>query len=148
MFARLAAVSALSVVFSLTGCGEGQHPNQGPKSAGKGGPMGGGMPPPEVEVTTVAPQSVARTVVIPGRLAAVRVAQVRARVEGILEKREYTEGSEVKAGQVLFRIDAKPLAANVESAQANLAREGQRAGGHAESGTHPAAERHPGAGRA
>ena len=122
MFARLAVVSALSVVFSLTGCGQDQGSNQDQKPAGKSGPMVGGMPPPEVEVITVAPQSVARTVEIPGRLAAVRVAQVRARVEGILEKREYTEGSEVKAGQVLFRIDAKSLAANVDAAKANLAR--------------------------
>jgi membrane fusion protein (multidrug efflux system) len=59
---------------------------------------------------------------VPGRLTAVRVAQVRARVEGILEKREYTEGSEVKAGQVLFRIDPRTLAANAESAKATLAR--------------------------
>lgn len=92
--------------------------------AAPGGAMGGpgGMPPPEVEVITVAPQTVSRTVEIPGRLAAVRTAQVRARVEGILEKREYVEGSEVKAGQVLFRIDARTLAAHVETAKAALAR--------------------------
>jgi membrane fusion protein (multidrug efflux system) len=87
-----------------------------------GGPPGGGMPPAEVEVVTVAPKSVPQTVEVPGRLTAVRVAQVRARVEGILEKREYTEGSEVKAGQVLFRIDRRTLAANEESAKATLAR--------------------------
>ena len=97
----------------------------GNKESGQGAPAGmgpGQMPPPEVEVITVAPRTVAQTVEVPGRLTAVRVAQVRARVEGILEKREYTEGSEVKQGQVLFRIDRRTLAANVESAQASLAR--------------------------
>ncbi len=77
-------------------------------------------PPPQVEVLTVAPKTVPHTVEAPGRLQAVRVAEVRARVEGILEKREYTEGSEVKAGQVLFRIDPRTLRANVESARAAL----------------------------
>jgi membrane fusion protein (multidrug efflux system) len=106
---------ALLLPFALAACGK--HP--APQA---GSPPGGGMPPPEVEVVTVSPKDVARTVEVPGRLSAVRVAQVRARVEGILEKREYTEGSEVKAGQVLFRIDPRPLAANVEAARATLAR--------------------------
>jgi membrane fusion protein (multidrug efflux system) len=80
------------------------------------------MPPPEVEVITVTPRNVPRTVEAPGRLQAVRTAEVRARVEGILERRTYTEGSEVKAGAVLFRIDSRTLAANVEAAKAALAR--------------------------
>jgi membrane fusion protein (multidrug efflux system) len=80
------------------------------------------MPPPEVEVITVTPRNVPRTVEAPGRLQAVRTAEVRARVEGILERRTYTEGSEVKAGAVLFRIDSRTLAANVEAAKATLAR--------------------------
>ena len=83
---------------------------------------GGGMPPPEVEVITVAAKTVPHTVEVPGRLQAVRTAEVRARVEGILERREYKEGSDVKAGQVLFRIDPRTLAASVESARAALAR--------------------------
>ena len=89
-----------------------------------GPPQGGmaGMPPPEVEVVTVAPRSVPRTVEAPGRLQAVRTAEVRARVEGILERRTYREGSEVKAGEVLFRIDDRTLAANLASARASLAR--------------------------
>ncbi len=87
-----------------------------------GAPPGGGMPPAEVEVVTVTPRNVPRTVEAPGRLQAVRTAEVRARVEGILERRTYTEGSEVKAGAVLFHIDARTLAANVEAAKATLAR--------------------------
>ncbi len=97
------------------------------KPSGNGPPqgqgmMGGGMPPPEVEVITVAATTVPRTVEIPGRLQAVRTAEVRARVEGILERREYKEGSDVKAGQLLFRIDPRTLAAAVEAARATLAK--------------------------
>jgi len=87
-------------------------------------PSGGmaGMPPPEVEVVTATPRSVPLTVEAPGRLQAVRTAEVRARVEGILERRAYREGSEVKAGALLFRIDARTLTANLASARANLAK--------------------------
>lgn len=106
----------VSIVLSLALAGCGKDAKQ------QGGPPGGGMPPPEVEVIVVAPRTVAQTIEVPGRLNAVRVAQVRARVEGILEKRAYTEGSEVRQGQVLFRIDRRTLAANLESAKANLAR--------------------------
>jgi membrane fusion protein, multidrug efflux system len=107
-------IASLLITLTLGGCG---------KDAGEqAGPPGGGMPPPEVEVITVAPKTVAQTVEVPGRLTAVRVSQVRARVEGILEKRNYTEGSEVKQGQVLFRIDPRTLAANAESARASLTR--------------------------
>jgi membrane fusion protein, multidrug efflux system len=88
----------------------------------KGAMPGGGMPPPEVEVVIVKPKTVPRTVEVPGRLQAVRTAEVRARVEGILERRVYREGSDVKAGQVLFRIDPRTLTASVESARATLAR--------------------------
>jgi len=80
------------------------------------------MPPPEVEVITAVPRSVPLTVEAPGRLQAVRTAIVAARVEGILERRTYVEGSEVKAGALLFRIDARTLAANQASARANLAK--------------------------
>ncbi len=107
----LLSVAALS---SLTAC----KPQSAPPQAGPAG----GMPPAEVEVVTVAPRNVARTLEAPGRLQAVRTAEVRARVEGILEQRVYTEGSEVKAGEVLFRIDARTLAANVDAAKAVLAR--------------------------
>jgi len=93
---------------------------------GPGGPggmmMGGNMPPPEVEVIRVGARDVARTSEIPGRMQAVRTAEVRARVDGILEKRVFTEGSDVKAGAVLFRIDPRTLAANVETARATLAK--------------------------
>jgi membrane fusion protein (multidrug efflux system) len=56
-----------------------------------------------------------------GRLAAFRSADVRARVPGVLRKREYAEGSDVVAGQVLFEIDPASLQAALGAAQANLA---------------------------
>jgi membrane fusion protein (multidrug efflux system) len=109
----------IAALLSLAAC----KPQPGPAGGGKpGGNPAGGMPPPEVEVISVAPRDVPRTLEAPGRMQAVRTAEVRARVEGILERRSYTEGSEVKAGEVLFRIDSRSLAANVESAQANLAK--------------------------
>lgn len=95
----------------------------GPQAAPPGGGAGGGAPPAaEVGVVTVTPQVVALATELPGRLEATRVAQVRARVAGILQKRFFKEGSDVKAGQVLFQIDAAPYQAAYESAQAVLAR--------------------------
>src|SRR5512135_5632 len=91
------------VIFLLTaalaGCGEGDK-----KAAGGPGGPGAGMPPPEVDVITVAPGSATITQELPGRLQAFRTAQVRARVEGIVEKRLFAEGSDVKAGQPLYQI--------------------------------------------
>jgi membrane fusion protein (multidrug efflux system) len=108
----------LAALLSLAAC----KPQTAAPGGGQSGGLGGGMPPPEVEVITVAPSNVPRMLEAPGRLQAVRTAEVRARVEGILERRSYTEGSEVKAGEVLFRIDSRTLAANVAAAQATLAR--------------------------
>jgi membrane fusion protein (multidrug efflux system) len=80
------------------------------------------MPAPEVGVITVAPGDVGLQTELPGRLEASRVAQVRARAAGILQQRLFREGSDVKAGQTLFRIDAAPYAATLQSARAGLAR--------------------------
>jgi membrane fusion protein (multidrug efflux system) len=85
-------------------------------------PPGGGMPPAEVGVVTVAPHAVGLSTELPGRLEASRVAQVRARVAGILQQRLFREGSDVKAGQRLFEIDSAPYRAQAASAEASLAR--------------------------
>jgi membrane fusion protein (multidrug efflux system) len=79
-------------------------------------------PPPEVAVVKVAPERIGITTELPGRLEATRVAQVRARVPGIVQKRVFTEGRDVKAGDVLFRIDPAPLQAALSSVQASRAR--------------------------
>jgi membrane fusion protein (multidrug efflux system) len=75
-----------------------------------------------VGVITAAPGRADLSTELPGRLEAFRVAQVRARAAGILNKRLFTEGSDVKAGQPLFEIDAAPYRATLASAQAQLAR--------------------------
>lgn len=77
--------------------------------------------PPEVGVVTAQPQTVPLTKDLVGRLSAYRSADVRARVAGVLLKRVYKEGSEVKAGQLLFRIDPAPLEAALANARAGLA---------------------------
>src|ERR1700722_9793363 len=79
-------------------------------------------PPPEVGVVTLHPQPVTITTDLPGRMAAYRIAEVRPQVSGVIVKRLFTEGSEVKAGQQLYQIDPAPFQANLESAQASLAR--------------------------
>lgn len=111
----LAAGACLFAVAALTACGKGQPP------AGAGGPPGG-MPPAEVGVVTVALGPVGLQAELPGRLEASRVAQVRARAAGIVQERLFREGSDVKAGQPLFRIDPAPYKAALSSAQAAHAR--------------------------
>ena len=101
----------------LAACG---GKSDAPAAGGKG--PGGAPPPAEVGVVTVAPRPVALVTQLPGRLEASRVAQVRARVAGIVIKRLFVEGSDVKAGQPLFQIDSAPYQATVASAQASLAR--------------------------
>jgi len=79
------------------------------------------MPPPQVGVITVQPQNSPLTKSLVGRLSAYRSADVRARVAGVLLKRVYKEGSEVKKGQLLFQIDPAPLKAALSAARASLA---------------------------
>ena len=79
-------------------------------------------PAPEVGVVTVQPTSVPVTTELSGRVSAIRMAEVRARVAGILLKRNFKEGTEVKAGDVLFEIDPAPLQAARASASAAVAK--------------------------
>ena len=94
----LAAAVVLAAVFALTACGS--------KEGGAQQAAAAAPPPTEVDVVTLTAGSVVLTQDLPGRLEAYRSAQVRARVEGIVEKRQFTEGSDVKAGATLFQIDA------------------------------------------
>jgi membrane fusion protein (multidrug efflux system) len=82
----------------------------------------GAQGPVEVGVVTLAPTTVALTRELPGRVSPYRVAEVRARVNGIVMKRLFVEGSDVKVGQQLFKIDSAPYRAALASAQAQLAR--------------------------
>jgi len=79
-------------------------------------------PPPEVSVITVSSQPIVNVIELPGRLQATRSSEVRARVDGIVERRLYTEGTDVRAGQPLFEIDPRELRAKLNAAEATLAR--------------------------
>ena len=114
--ASLASSLVLGMSALLAACG----PKSDAPPGGKG--PGGAPPPAEVGVVIVAPRSVGLVTELPGRLEASRVAQVRARVAGIVLKRLFVEGSEVRAGQPLFQIDSASYQATVASAQASLAR--------------------------
>ena len=78
-------------------------------------------PPPEVGVLTARPADAPVVRNYPGRLAATLTAQVRARVTGVVLQRVYKEGTDVKAGDVLFKIDPAPLKASLRQAQGQLA---------------------------
>jgi membrane fusion protein, multidrug efflux system len=117
MAARLPQVPAwsllISLVLVLAACGK--------DGGGAAQQAGGGMPPPpEVGVIRVATGDVGLVTELPGRLEPARVAQVRARAAGIVLKRVFREGSDVRAGQVLYQIDAAPYQAAHASAQAAL----------------------------
>ncbi|WP_414494321.1 efflux RND transporter periplasmic adaptor subunit [Stenotrophomonas maltophilia] len=77
---------------------------------------------PRVSVVTVGPQFVQRDDELPGRVAAVRTAQIRAQVGGIVQRRLFEQGAEVRAGQALFQIDPAAFRADVDSALAALQR--------------------------
>lgn len=108
----LNTATLFAAILLLAACGPKE--GGGPHAAG-----GGAMPPPEVDVITVSTGSVLLTQDLPGRLEAYRTAQVRAQVEGIIEKRVFREGSDVRAGQTLFRIDARNYRAAYDAAMAD-----------------------------
>nr|WP_284214637.1 efflux RND transporter periplasmic adaptor subunit [Methylobacterium oxalidis] len=80
-------------------------------------------PPPEVSVVTVAPQPIPYVRDLPGRVAPVRVAEVRSRVSGLVVKRLFEQGSQVKEGDILYKIDPAPYEVELASAEAALARQ-------------------------
>ena len=96
----------------VVGCGK----------AEKAAPPAGGGKPVEVGVVTVKSQEVPLVKELPGRTSAFRVAEVRARVNGIVQKRLFTEGTDVVENQPLFKIDPAPYQATLESAQAQVAK--------------------------
>lgn len=99
--------TATAAVLLLAACGKDQ---------------GGAPPPPEVSIVTLKPRSVAIKDQLPGRTTAFRVAEVRPQVTGIVQKRLFAEGTEVKAGSQLFQIDSGSYRAALSSAEAALKR--------------------------
>jgi len=107
------------LVSAVAGCG--QKTVLTPPPAHGGGPPGA-TGPVEVGVVTVAPTKVSFTQDLPGRVSAWRIAEVRARVNGIILKRFFTEGSDVKEGEVLYQIDPASYVAALNSAKGALAK--------------------------
>ena len=107
----IVAAGALAALWIPAGCGQ--------NSTGKAPPQAG---PPEVAVVEVKPQRVAITTELPGRTSAYLVAEVRPQVGGIIQNRFFTEGSDVKAGDILYQIDPATYQAAWDSAKAQLSR--------------------------
>lgn len=110
-FLRIAPLGALAGIVLLTAC-----------SGEQASAPGGAQPAPAVTVLTVRTESVSRTTELPGRTAPFLIAEVRPQVSGIVQARQFEEGSEVQAGQVLYRIDPAPYRAGYDSAKAERAR--------------------------
>ena len=104
-----ATASTLLPLALLNACGDKAATNAAP-------------PPPTVAVVTVSPATVTLSSELPGRTEASRIAQVRARTAGIVLQRVFKEGGDVKAGEVLFRIDPAQFQASYDSAQAAVAK--------------------------
>lgn len=93
-----------------------------PSEADNSGAAAKAAPPVGVSVVTVAPESLTITNELPGRIAPTRIAEVRPRVSGIVVERVFEQGSVVKQGDVLYRIDPEPFKVRVASAEATLQR--------------------------
>jgi len=104
---KLMTAVGIIVCLILSGCGR-QNTASGPPG------------PAEVAVVTVRPEKITTTTELSGRTSAFRVAEVRPQVNGIIQKRLFVEGSEVKAGQVLYQIDPAPFHAALDNAKAAL----------------------------
>ena len=109
----LVPAAALLSVFVLAGCGN--KDNAGAYAASA-------QPLPVVTVMVVQSELVPLVTELPGRTTPYLIAELRPQVGGIVQQRAFTEGSEVRAGQLLYRIDAAPYQAAYDSAKANLAR--------------------------
>lgn len=110
---RIALAGMLAAGLMIAGCG---------KETTASMPLAGGSP--EVGVVWVKPERVAITTELAGRTSAFLIAEVRPQVGGIIQKRLFKEGSDVKAGQVLYQIDPATYQAAFDSARAALDRAG------------------------
>lgn len=102
-----AAGALAAMLIALSACSGGEQP---------------APPPPEVDIVTLKPQTIDNIIELPGRVQAIRTAEVRARVNGIVERRLFEEGTDVRAGQPLFQIDPRELRASLNASLATLAR--------------------------
>src|SRR5512140_385212 len=105
-----AALAALASLLLAVGCQSGQGRKAAP------------APVPEVAAVKVSLESVVLTTELPGRTSAYLTAEIRPQVNGIIQKRVFTEGSYVRTGQVLYQIDPAPFQANLDNAKAAAAK--------------------------
>jgi membrane fusion protein (multidrug efflux system) len=103
------AVTLMALMILLGGCDSGRGQQATP-------------PVPEVAAVTIEPQQVELTTELPGRTSPYRVAEIRPQVNGIIQKRLFREGSDVKSGQLLYQIDPAPFQVAYDSAKASLAK--------------------------
>jgi len=108
---RIAAAAVLIGCMVIAGCGQ--------QKGASGSPQGG---PAEVAVITVQPEKISITTELSGRTSAYLIAEIRPQVNGLIQKRLFVEGSDVKAGQVLYQIDPAPFQAVLDNARAALGR--------------------------
>lgn len=101
------AVALMALTILLGGCGRGDGKQATP-------------PVPEVATVTIQPQQIELTTELPGRTSPYLVAEIRPQVNGIIKKRLFQEGSDVKAGQLLYQIDPAPFQVALDSAKASL----------------------------
>lgn len=104
---QLFFAAALLATAGLGGCDRPQAAQQQP-------------PDPKVAVVTIEPQRVELTAKLPGRTSGFLVAEIRPQVNGLIQKRLFTEGAQVKAGDILYQIDPAPYQAALDNASANL----------------------------
>ncbi len=98
------------LALALAGCSEGPAAPEGQRTAAAQ----------EVGVVELQPSPLAVVRELPGRIAPTRIAEVRARVSGIIDRRNFEQGSDVKKGDVLYEIDAKPFQIELDAAEAAL----------------------------
>ena len=105
---HLRTATIIAAVLAVSGCGQGQQQSEAPP------------PPPAVTVVAVAKDDIKPTVTFTGRVQARDKVELRARVEGFLQKRLFTEGQDVKEGDLLFVIEQEPYRASVDEIKASI----------------------------
>lgn len=108
--ALLSLSAAISAVL-MTACGDAPHP-----------PGMGASGTPKVTAVTLQEQPLTLTTQLPGRVAPALIAEVRPQITGLVQQRRFKEGSDVKAGELLYVIDPATYKANVDNSQANLSK--------------------------
>jgi membrane fusion protein (multidrug efflux system) len=103
------ALAAITISLLLAGCGSGEEQAPPP-------------PPPQVGVVTLRTEPVTLTTELPGRIAAVETSEVRPQISGVVRERFFSEGTNVRAGQILYQIEDAPYRAALANAEGQLAR--------------------------